>query len=119
MKTEKTFIATIHVGLKIRNTGEVQGIEKAMSICQKFVDGIGECVSFTPTQYIYTNGNEKGLIIEFIQYPRFPRSEEEILSRALTLAEMLMKELSQYKVTVVTPDNTYMLENDLINNDAA
>jgi hypothetical protein len=117
MKIEKTFRATLHVGLKIRDTGAVQNIGIAKRICQQFVDEAGECVSFTPTQYIYTNGGEKGVIIEFIQYPRFPRTEEEILQRALTLAEQLMYALHQFKVSVITPDKTYMLENDKLNSE--
>lgn len=112
MKVENTFRATIHVGLKIRHTGQVQDLEIAKMLCQTYVNNKGECVSFTPTNYIYTNGGEPGVIVEFIQYPRFPRTEEEILNRALELAEMLMKELSQYKVTVITADKTYMLENE-------
>ena len=116
MKVENTFKATIHVGLKIRNTGEEQSIELAKSICREYVDEKGECVSFIPTQYIYTNGFENGVIVEFIQYPRFPREEQEILNRALELAELLMIGLTQFKVSVITSDKTYMLENDLIDN---
>jgi hypothetical protein len=112
MKDVKTFKATIHVGLKIRNTGEVNDISIAKEICQKFVDIEGDCVSFTPTEYIYTNGNEKGVMVEFIQYPRFPRSEEEILKRVLNLAALLMNGLRQYKVTVICPEKTYMIKND-------
>lgn len=114
MKTETTFTATIHVGLKIRSTGEVQPIEKAKALCQTFVDEVGECVSFTPTEYIYTNGREPGVMVGFIQYPRFPRMEEEILNRALRLAEYLMISLTQYRVTVICADKTYMLENNSI-----
>lgn len=106
-----TFKATIHVGLKIRDTGEIQSIGKAKAICQKFVDEKGECVSFTPTEYLYTNGGEPGVIIEFIQYPRFIREEFEIANRALSLAEILATELNQYKVTVICPEYTYMLDN--------
>ncbi len=113
MKTENTYQATIHVGLKIRNTGEIQPYQKAFDICQYFVDEKKECISFTPTTYIYTNGFEPGVIIGFIQYPRFPKPEEEIHKRAMELAETLMLKLQQYKVSVVCPEGTYMLENDL------
>jgi len=106
-----TFKATIHVGLKIRDTGEIQSIDKARAICQKFVDEKGECVSFTPTEYLYTNGNEPGVIIEFIQYPRFIRDEIVIWERALILGETLADELQQYKVTLICPRFTYMIDN--------
>ncbi len=117
MKTSKTFTATIHVGLKIRRTNEIQDIFKAKKVCQLFVDEIGECVSFTPTDYIYTHGGEPGVIIQFIQYPRFPQSENEIKNRALRLAELLMKELRQLKVCVVFPEETLMFENILEENE--
>jgi len=78
MKIKKTYTATIHVGLKIRRTGTIQSYNKADIICQEFVDEIGECVSFAPTNYIYTHGGEPGVIVQFIQYPRFPKEESEI-----------------------------------------
>ncbi len=112
MKTNKTFTATIHVGLKIRSTSTIQSYSRADTICQEFVDEIGECVSFTPTNYIYTKGGEPGVIVQFIQYPRFPKEESEIKKRALDLGELLMKGLSQHKVCVVFPDVTVMLENE-------
>ena len=111
MQVIHTFTATIHVGLKIRRTGEIQSLDKAKKICQNFVNEMGECVSFTPTEYIYTNGGEPGVIVQFIQYPRFPKPEKEIIDRANRLAELLMKGLSQLKVCVVFPNETIMLEN--------
>ena len=112
MKTLKTFKATIHTGMKVRYSSEINQYDKVRTICQEYVDEKGECVSFTKTEYIYTNGNEPGCIVEFIQYPRFPREESEIFKRALELAEILMKELQQHKVTVICQDETYMLNND-------
>lgn len=114
MITEITYRATIHVGLKIRDTGEIHPTEKAFNICQAFVTENPDCVSFTETNYIYKNNFEPGVIIEFIQYPRFPRSEDEIKGRALQLAGILMVELQQFVVTVICPDKTYMLENETL-----
>jgi hypothetical protein len=115
MKIETTYTVQIHCGLKIRETQEVQPLDKAKTICQDFVDEQGECVSLTPTEYIYTNGNEPGVIVGFIQYPRVPKYEGDILDRALSLAGLLMIGLSQFKVTVIAPDKTYMLENETLN----
>lgn len=78
MQSLKTFTATIHCGMKVRDTGQIHYLETPYKICQDFVNETGECVSFRETQYIYTNGNEPGIVVEFIQYPRFPRSEDEI-----------------------------------------
>jgi Fe-S-cluster-containing hydrogenase component 2 len=114
MKIEKTFTASIHVGLKIRETGEIQSVDEAKEICQNYCNEVGLCVSFTPTKYIYTNGEEPGVIVGLINYPRFPLPKQKNLSRALTLASLLMHSLSQMKVCVVCKDKTYMLENENI-----
>ncbi len=110
MKKEKTYTATIHVGLKCPSTLKIQPFLKARELCQGFVDAIGECVSFTKTEYIYTYGNEPGVIVQFIQYPRFPKPEEEIKRRAIELARILMTHLNQMKVCVIFPDETVLVE---------
>ncbi len=83
--------------------------KKAKDICQKFVDSRGECVNVTSNEYIYTKGSEKGVCVEFINYPRFPRTPNEILCRALILACELREGLSQTSFSVMTPDSTYYI----------
>lgn len=70
-----------------------------------------DCVTVTPTKFKYVDGGKKGAIVRCISYPSFPRSRKEIRKRALQLAEKLMLELNQYRVTVTTPFKSYMLEN--------
>lgn len=64
--------AKIYVGLKNRATGEEYSVDYVKQLCQKHVDKIGLCVTVTETDYIYTNGSEKGVIVGLINYPRFP-----------------------------------------------
>ena len=71
-----------------------------------------QCVSVTPTRFIYVDGEEPGLIIGFINYPRFPYEKQKILDRALELGEILRKEFKQFRVSVTTPETTYLLENE-------
>lgn len=111
MKIEKTFKATIHLGLKRMDTKRQQNKKLLKIICQNYVDEKKDCISITDREYIYTYGSELGVSIEFIQYPRFPREESVIIERALELAEKLMMEYKQYNCTVITNDNTYLLEN--------
>lgn len=111
MKIEKSFNVQIWVGLKERDTGKKHTIEDVYRICDEFVKD-GDCVSVTKTNFRYTNGNEEGAIIGYINYPRFPRPWTEVLKRAEFLAENLMEELNQYKVTITTPNESIMLEND-------
>jgi hypothetical protein len=108
-KTVPTFTATIYVGLKERSTGQlvcVNGREKI----QEYVNSVGLCVTYTHTEFFYTGGKEPGIIVGLINYPRFPSSPELIKAHALAIAEMLLKECKQLKVSVVMPDETIMLE---------
>lgn len=110
MKTEPTFTATIYVGLKERDSGLIYSILDAEKAIQEYVDEIGLCVTITPTKYIYTNGAEPGFAIGLINYPRFPDTPENIKNKALMLGERLRKLFRQYKVSVVFPNETVMLE---------
>jgi len=114
MKTEKTFWARIFVGFREHYTGQTHTMDEARIILQKYVDEIGLCVTLEPTEYIYTNGNEPGCIIGLINYPRFPSDEESIRSKAVEIAGIFLKEFNQYKVSVVMPEETVMLEQDLL-----
>lgn len=112
-KTNKTYYANIYVGLRIGYSEEIHSIQKVEEICQKYCDNIGYCVTVTETKYIYKNGNEPGAIIGTINYPRFPTEESVVLEKALVLAQILLKELNQFRVSIITPDQTIMLEDKI------
>ena len=67
----------------------------------------GLCVTVTPTEYIYTGGQESGVIVELINYPRFPSHPQEIYEHAIDLAEELRAECCQQSYTIMMPDHTY------------
>lgn len=117
MKIEKSYTVQIWVGLRTGYGHYYFNLNDVRKICDEFVNeldenGLGDCVTITPTEYRYVNGWEPGAIVGFVNYPRFPRSPEKLLEKALAIAERLKKELKQFRVTVVTPDNTYMLEDE-------
>jgi ferredoxin len=112
MKTVKTYRAQIWVGFKVRETGELHTIEEAHKIAQDYCDKVGLCVSVTPTNYIYTNGNEDGCCVGLINYPRFLEKRKTITKRAIDLARLLMNAFSQMKVTIVCDGKTYMLSKE-------
>lgn len=115
MKTLKAYNVQIWIGLQEKyNKEKLHTIEEVEVICQEFVNEVKDCVSITPTKFVYVNNSENGVIIGWINYPRFPRTRKEIRKRALILAEKLMVELNQYRVTVTTPFKSYMLENNNI-----
>jgi hypothetical protein len=110
MKITDSFNVQIWCGLRLEYTDRHFSIEDVRRICDKYVNNIGDCVTITSTEYRYVGGSEDGVMIGYINYPRFPRTNEEILKRAIDLAKLLKKELCQNRVSVVAPDKTYMLE---------
>lgn len=81
-------------------------LAQARFICREFCQTQGECVTVTPTEFIYTGGAETGVVVGFINYPRFPREPAAILERARLLAERLIEGLCQHSASIETPTET-------------
>lgn len=105
----ETYYANIFLGLKVRATGWKHLVWEVEDTCQEYVNKIGLCVTVTPTEYIYTDGNEPGVIVGLINYPRFPEYPEQIRKKAVQLAYILKERFDQLKVTVMCPDQTIMI----------
>ena len=88
--------ATTHV-IKIYIAGDRQ---LARQVLQEYVMK-GACVSISDEEYIYTMGNEAGIVVNLINYPRFPKTEEALLKQVFELAELLIEKLYQGSCTVV------------------
>ena len=77
------------------------------SMCARtYCDAVGHCVTITPTKYLYTGGEEDGVIIGFINYPRFPSDKEKIMQHAVSLANRLCDVLKQQSFSIQTPEKT-------------
>jgi len=72
----------------------------ARQVLQEYVMK-GACVSISEEEYVYTMGNEAGIVVNLINYPRFPKEPATLLAQALDLAEMLVVKLFQGSCTVV------------------
>lgn len=81
-------------------------INHAKQICRKYCMDIGLCVTVEPISFVYTGGEEAGVRIGLINYPRFPSEPGDITARALDLARHLRVGLSQHSFSVVTPIDT-------------
>jgi hypothetical protein len=92
----KTKTAKTHV-IKIYIAGDKN---LARQYLQEYVMD-GACVSISEEEYIYTMGNETGIVVNLINYPRFPKESWLLLSQALTLGELLIENLHQGSCTVV------------------
>lgn len=115
IKEVPTYSGTIYLGLKHTTSGTITDISTVKQAIQKYVDTVGLCVSFTATEFIYTNGSEPGLIIGLINYPRFPSEFSKIEAQAIELAHKLKKLCRQERVSVVFPARTVMIEEDIVN----
>jgi hypothetical protein len=127
MKTAQTFTAQIYVGTREHNDGTVRDIEMAREWLHDYVNAAGLCVTLTPTEFIYTgkpletggktNAGEPGFVVGLINYPRFSADPSVIREKALKIGLGLLDLYRQWKVSVVFPDETVMLEEeDLIKN---
>ena len=104
-----TYWARIYVGLKELSNGMLYSVDKAKQLCQDYVNDLGLCVNVTETEFIYTGGGEPGVIIELINYPRFPCRDTVIRNHARVLAKKLLEGLKQLRLSIVFPDYTIML----------
>lgn len=81
-------------------------VNLAKTICREFCDREGLCVTVTPTTYVFTGGEEDGVIIGLINYPRFPTEPGQLQRTAAALAQELREKLEQTSFTIQTPELT-------------
>lgn len=81
-------------------------VDLARETCRVYCNDVGLCVTVTPTCYIYTGGEESGVIVGLINYPRFPSSADRIFERAFDLACGLRHALAQESFSIQTPQET-------------
>jgi hypothetical protein len=92
-KITKSFWANIYMAANL---------ESAEQVCREFCLS-GMCVTVTRTNYIYTKGEESGVVVGLLNYPRFPRSDEQIITAAKDLGNMLMERCCQGSYLIQTP----------------
>jgi hypothetical protein len=110
MRTEPTFQATIYVGLTAKYAGEKFLLTELVQELRSYTDAVGFCVSVTPVRFVYKDGDERGAAIGVINYPRFPESADALMEKTLGIARRLGSRFKQFRVSVVTPAETMMLE---------
>jgi hypothetical protein len=99
-KTCKSCFVNIWIG------GDVATIEqKLREHCMEN----GLCVTVTPTRYIYTGGQEGGVIVGIRNYPRFPTTRTHLMEVAESIAEKLMLVACQWSCMIEGPGETVWL----------
>ncbi|MXN46105.1 hypothetical protein GR138_12980 [Shinella kummerowiae] len=66
----------------------------------------GMCVTLTPQTFIYSGGREDGFRVGLINYPRFPKTPDDIVVEARVLADWLRAYLGQVSYSITTPTET-------------
>jgi len=112
MKTTKSFNVQIWCGLRSEYSDKVYTLDDVRRIIDFYIIHVKDCITITPTEFRYVDGSEQGVIVGWINYPRFPREERDIIDRALAVAKRLKDGLAQERVSIVTPEFTYMLEDE-------
>lgn len=79
---------------------------EAETVCREYCDEVGYCVTVTETNYVYRDGEEAGVTVGLINYPRFPVAPAEIERHAFILAGILRERLGQQSYSVQTPTET-------------
>lgn len=81
-------------------------LAQAKQVCREFCFEQGLCVTVEPVAFIYTGGEESGVRVGLINYPRFPSDLERLRTRAHELADTLVQRLCQHSYSIVGPDVT-------------
>jgi hypothetical protein len=85
-------------------------IETAKRWLRRFAFDHGMCVTVTPTTFIYTGGEETGLHVGLVNYPRFPSEPQVIHDLAVRLATGLVYECCQKTALVVSGLSTEWIQ---------
>jgi hypothetical protein len=78
----------------------------AKQVCREWCLRVGACVTVEPVDYIYTGGEEKGVRVGLINYPRFPTTHDALMEKTRSLASELMDRLCQLSYSIVGPNET-------------
>ena len=112
----KTFQASIFIGLEIGYTQKkinknlvIESLSELQKQLSKEKD-IYFSASVSKTVIVLNNHKEQHLKIDFINYPKFPISEEIFKDEVLHFGKELMKQFEQNRILIIYTDQTVMLE---------
>jgi hypothetical protein len=75
-------------------------IEEARRVVRRHCYERGDCLTVTPTEFIYTGGEEAGVVIGLINYPQSPSTLRDRRARMRALALKLLPALNQRSCTI-------------------
>ena len=85
-------------------------VEAVSQILSEYAFNNGACFTVEPTKFIYTGGQENGVVIGMVKYPKFEKSNTEIFNEAIKVAKIVLSKTFQRTCLVVASDETYWME---------
>lgn len=101
--TCKTSYVTVHMA------GDY---DAAIQYAREFTFSHGACYQITACDYVYTGGKESGITARVICYPRFPKTDAELLEESTKFAFGLAEKLCQKSFTLETSTDTLYFQSD-------
>src|SRR5687767_4033392 len=80
--------------------------QTAKQACREFCLSEGLCVTVSECAYIYAGGEEAGVIVGLLNYPRFPTTHYKLKEKAVRLAEALRVRLCQHSFLIADSRET-------------
>ena len=100
--TEPTYTIRLYVAWDLADAKRILRAE-----CYPPNDGL--CITVEPTTFVYSGGEESGVVVGFVNYPRFPTGPVALWARAELIAERLIAGLCQWSALLVGSDRTAWL----------
>lgn len=88
--------------------------QDACRVTRQFCSNEGACFALTPCDYIYSGGQEEGVCVTLIHYPRFQSTPAALLDKARRLAVQLQRSLFQRSYTIEGSDFTEFYDPDVL-----
>lgn len=79
---------------------------EAVELCSRYCNARGLCVAVSSVRYLYTGGDEYGVCVRLINYPRYPSTPPNIRAHAEALGALLRAGLGQESYTIEYPSET-------------
>jgi len=92
--------------VKIYLSGPRPIIEQA---CREFCEE-GLCVTVEDVKYIYPRGEENGVVVGLVDYPKYPAGRDAVGKMARRLAGVLLERSCQDSVMLLDPETTTWLQ---------
>ncbi|QXO12421.1 hypothetical protein pEaSNUABM49_00175 [Erwinia phage pEa_SNUABM_49] len=99
----KTSYCTIHMA------GDY---DTAVSHAREYTFNHGACFQITKCDYVYTGGKESGITARVLCYPRFPKTDRQLLDEAKEFAFGLAEKLCQKSFTIETSTDTIYFQSN-------